>query len=185
MPGHMGCRSGGCLHASTREQMRSKGGLLCPRAVRPAPPAVAGLVASTFSNPAQQQAAQQQQGQAAAEGRPAPPPSSLLTHVDRTQLARLYAGQLEFGYFTTSIGARCRQRGLELGKTSAVLVEFAASLPKEELRWAKAGPAPGARAEGGAGWGILCAPLKPWSSRVACWGGNPLLCPCLLPSPGG
>ncbi len=83
--------------------------------------AVVGLVASTLSSNT-------------GGGHSSVPPAALLTHMDRVQAARLYAGQLEYGYFVRGMEAMCRQREVQLGSDSAQLVAFAAELPKEELR---------------------------------------------------
>ena len=84
--------------------------------------AVVGLVASTLSS------------SSSSGGHGSAPPAALLTHIDRVQAARLYAGQLEYGYFVRGMEAKCRQQGMQLGSDSAQLVAFAAELPKEELR---------------------------------------------------
>ncbi|GAB4814726.1 hypothetical protein N2152v2_001772 [Parachlorella kessleri] len=83
--------------------------------------AVVGLVASTLSS-------------STGGGHSSVPPAALLTHMDRVQAARLYAGQLEYGYFVRGMEAMCRQREVQLGSDSAQLVAFAAELSKEELR---------------------------------------------------
>ncbi|KAK9829168.1 hypothetical protein WJX72_004282 [[Myrmecia] bisecta] len=61
-------------------------------------------------------------------------PGSLITRVDRTQAAQLYAGNAEYGYFVRGMAARCTAAGVPLGQDSAKLVEMAGSLSQDELR---------------------------------------------------
>jgi hypothetical protein len=60
--------------------------------------------------------------------------TALVTHVDRVQAARLYAGQIEYSYFMRSVEDMCPERGIQLGSDSTQLVAFAAAqLPKDQL----------------------------------------------------
>ena len=59
---------------------------------------------------------------------------TLRAHIDRTQAARLYAGNIEYGYFVREMEARCQQAGVAAGKDADQLITFAASLPEEQLR---------------------------------------------------
>lgn len=59
---------------------------------------------------------------------------SLRAHIDRTQAARLYAGNIEYGYFVREIEARCRQAGVAAGQDADALITFAATLSEEDLR---------------------------------------------------
>ena len=59
---------------------------------------------------------------------------SLKAHIDRTQAARLYAGNVEYGYFVREMEARCEAGGLAAGQDADNLITFASSLPEEQLR---------------------------------------------------
>ena len=59
---------------------------------------------------------------------------TLRGYIDRTQAARLYAGNIEYGYFVREMEARCQQAGVQAGQDADQLITFAASLPEEQLR---------------------------------------------------
>lgn len=59
---------------------------------------------------------------------------SLRAHMDRTQAARLYAGNIEYGYFVREMEARCQEAGVAAGQNADQLIAFAASLSEEDLR---------------------------------------------------
>lgn len=59
---------------------------------------------------------------------------SLRAHIDRTQAARLYAGNIEYGYFVREMEARCQALGVSAGHNADQLITLAASLPEQELR---------------------------------------------------
>lgn len=59
---------------------------------------------------------------------------SLRAHIDRTQAARLYAGNIEYGYFVREMEARCQQAGVAAGQDADQLIAFAATLSEEDLR---------------------------------------------------
>ena len=61
-------------------------------------------------------------------------PGSLRAHIDRTQAARLYAGNIEYGYFVRDMEARCQQAGVAAGQDADQLIAFAATLSEEDLR---------------------------------------------------
>ncbi|GBF90116.1 hypothetical protein Rsub_03249 [Raphidocelis subcapitata] len=54
--------------------------------------------------------------------------------IDRVQAARLYAGMLEFGYFSRSLEAECVRQGVSVGADSEVMVRVADSLPEDDLK---------------------------------------------------
>lgn len=59
---------------------------------------------------------------------------NLRAHIDRTQAARLYAGNIEYGYFVREMEARCEALGLPAGQNADQLISLAASLPEQDLR---------------------------------------------------
>ncbi|KAL3142657.1 hypothetical protein ABBQ38_002966 [Trebouxia sp. C0009 RCD-2024] len=59
---------------------------------------------------------------------------NLRAHIDRTQAARLYAGNIEYGYFVREMEARCQEAGVAAGQNADQLIAFAASLSEEDLR---------------------------------------------------
>lgn len=59
---------------------------------------------------------------------------SLRAHIDRTQAARLYAGNIEYGYFVREMEDRCEALGLPAGHNADQLITLAASLPEQDLR---------------------------------------------------
>lgn len=59
---------------------------------------------------------------------------SLRAHIDRTQAARLYAGNIEYGYFVREMECRCQEAGVAAGQDADQLIAFAASLSEEDLR---------------------------------------------------
>ncbi|DBA81775.1 hypothetical protein WJX77_012226 [Trebouxia sp. C0004] len=59
---------------------------------------------------------------------------NLRAHIDRTQAARLYAGNIEYGYFVREMEARCEALGLPAGQNADQLITLAASLPEQDLR---------------------------------------------------
>ena len=55
--------------------------------------------------------------------------------MDRTQAARLYAGNVEHGYFLQEMQQRCKDLGMSAAEINAdQLVDMTALLPDEELR---------------------------------------------------
>ncbi|KAI8464230.1 MAG: hypothetical protein J3K34DRAFT_441173 [Monoraphidium minutum] len=54
--------------------------------------------------------------------------------IDRVQAARLYAGMLEFGYFSRGLEEECGRRGIPPGSDSEAMVRLADALPEEQLR---------------------------------------------------
>ena len=59
---------------------------------------------------------------------------NLRAHIDRTQAARLYAGNVEYGYFVREMEARCQALGSPAAQDADQLITLAASLPEQELR---------------------------------------------------
>ncbi|KAL0051588.1 hypothetical protein WJX82_010441 [Trebouxia sp. C0006] len=59
---------------------------------------------------------------------------NLRAHIDRTQAARLYAGNIEYGYFVREMEARCEALSLPAGQNANQLITLAASLPEQDLR---------------------------------------------------
>ncbi|DBA76620.1 TPA: hypothetical protein ACH3X2_008667 [Trebouxia sp. C0005] len=59
---------------------------------------------------------------------------NLRAHIDRTQAARLYAGNIEYGYFVREMEARCEALSLPAGQNADQLITLAASLPEQDLR---------------------------------------------------
>lgn len=62
---------------------------------------------------------------------------NLRAHIDRTQAARLYAGNIEYGYFVREMEARCQAAGVAAGQNADQLIAFAASLSEQDLRSAQ------------------------------------------------
>ena len=81
--------------------------------------AVLGIVNTTFGMP--------QEGA---------PTGTLVSRVDRTQAAQLYAGNAEYGYFVRGMAARARAAGMGGGADSGGLLEFAATLSRDEMQCA-------------------------------------------------
>mmetsp|Transcript_39216 Transcript_39216/g.98545 ORF Transcript_39216/g.98545 Transcript_39216/m.98545 type:complete len:400 (-) Transcript_39216:214-1413(-) len=61
-------------------------------------------------------------------------PLDTTAHVAQDQLAGLYLGTMEFGYFLRAVRARMEEVGAPLGEDSANLLLFAESLSADELR---------------------------------------------------
>ena len=82
--------------------------------------AVLGIVNTTFGMP---------QGGAL-------PPGGLVSCVDRTQAAQLYAGNAEYGYFVRGMAERARAANMGGGQDSGGLLEYAATLSRDEMKCA-------------------------------------------------
>ncbi|KAF8060476.1 hypothetical protein HT031_004652 [Scenedesmus sp. PABB004] len=83
--------------------------------------AVVSFMTSTFGG-----------GDAAMMDAAAPPTTPL--SVDRVQAARLYAGLLEFGYFSAALEAACGAAGVAVGSDSTAMIAHADGLEEGALR---------------------------------------------------
>lgn len=58
----------------------------------------------------------------------------LVARIDRTQAAKLYAGNIEYGYFVRGMEARCQAAGMSQYTDASQLINMAASLSEDALR---------------------------------------------------
>ena len=59
---------------------------------------------------------------------------TLTARMDRTEAARLYAGNVEYGYFVREMLQRCQDSGMPAESNPDHLISMAASLPQDQLR---------------------------------------------------
>ena len=57
-----------------------------------------------------------------------------MARIDRTQAAKLYAGNIEYGYFVRGMEARCQAAGMSQYTDASQLINMAASLSEDALR---------------------------------------------------
>lgn len=59
----------------------------------------------------------------------------LVARIDRTQAAKLYAGNIEYGYFVRGMEAQCQAAGMSQYTDASQLIDMAATLSEEQLRY--------------------------------------------------